>query len=606
MGDHKTVMTTTSLTRQQALERHIRRIQRRIEQLEARRERYARFRPAIFFLGVALTYWTGWTSLILAALIMLVESIHYNRIGRRIRRHRFWHSIKSAHLARMALDWQNIPEPPPSACDEQHPFAIDLDLVGGRSLHRLMNRAVSRQGSQRLLDWLLHSAPQREQIESRRNMLRELIPLSRFRDKLLLQCLLVSNEHLDGDHLLRWLHVHPTDKRSSYMFAAALGLAMLNILLFGGFWLGWLPAWWLISYAAYIVIYFVNLPACQERFDAVMVLYDELDKFKAILGYLERYPYANHPNLRRLCEPFWQDAPLPSALMKKVTTLTAVVGLRMNPLAGLLLNAACPWDMAAAWFIARYQAECAQQFPRWVEAWTELEAFVSLADFAYLHPEYVFPDILDDAQTPAFQAIALRHPLIPAERSVANDLQLAELGEMVLLTGSNMAGKSTFLKTVGINLCLAQAGSVVNAAALQTRLFRLHSCIQIHDSIADGFSFFYAEVRRLKQILDAMHADDALPVCFLIDEIFKGTNSRERLIGGRAYIQHLATQRAIGLIATHDLELAQLAEQIGSLRNAHFRDEVAEGTMVFDYRLRPGVCPTTNALKIMSMNGLPV
>lgn len=599
-------MTATSLTRQQALERHIRRIQRRIEQLEARRERYARFRPAIFFLGVALTYWTGWTSLILAALIMLVESIHYNRIGRRIRRHRFWHSIKSAHLARMALDWQNIPEPPPSACDEQHPFAADLDLVGGRSLHRLMNRAVSRQGSQRLLDWLLHDAPQREQIESRRNMLREMIPLARFRDKLLLQCLLVSSEHLDGEKLLRWLHVHPAEKRSSSMFAAALGLAMLNILLFAGFWLGWLPAWWLMSYAAYLVIYFVNLPTCQERFDAVMVLYDELDKFKAILGYLERYPYANHPNLRRLCEPFWQDAPLPSALMKKVTALTAAVGLRMNPLAGLLLNAACPWDMAAAWLIARYQAECAQQFPRWVEAWTELEAFVSLADFAYLHPEYVFPDILDDAQTPAFQAVALRHPLIPAERSVANDLQLAELGEMALLTGSNMAGKSTFLKTVGINLCLAQAGSVVNAAALQTRLFRLHSCIQIHDSIADGFSFFYAEVRRLKQMLDAIHAADALPVCFLIDEIFKGTNSRERLIGGRAYIQHLATQRAIGMIATHDLELAQLAEEIGSLRNAHFRDEVAEGTMVFDYRLRPGVCPTTNALKIMSMNGLPV
>ena len=599
-------MTTTIFTRQQALERHLRRIQRRIEQLEARRERYARFRPAIFFLGLALTYWTGWTSLILAALILLVESIHYNRIGRRIRRHRFWHSIKSAHLARMALDWQNIPEPPSSAYDEQHPFAADLDLVGGRSLHRLMNRAVSRQGSQRLLDWLLNAAPQREQIESRRNMLRELIPLSRFRDKLLLQCLLVSNEHLDGEKLLRWLHVHPTETRSSFMFPAAFGLATLNMLLFAGFWLGWLPAWWLMSYAAYLVIYFVNLPTCQERFDAVMVLYDELDKFKAILGYLERYPYANHPNLRRLCEPFWQETPLPSALMRKVTYLTTAVGLRMNPLAGLLLNAALPWDMTAACYIARYQAECARQFPRWVEAWTELEAFVSLADFAYLHPEYVFPDILDDAQTPAFQAEALRHPLIPAERSVANDLQLVELGEMVLLTGSNMAGKSTFLKTVGINLCLAQAGSVVNAAAMQTRLFRVYSCIQIHDSIADGFSFFYAEVRRLKQILDAIHADDALPVCFLIDEIFKGTNSRERLIGGRAYIQHLAVQRAVGMIATHDLELAQLAEEIGSLRNAHFRDEVAEGTMVFDYRLRPGVCPTTNALKIMSMNGLPV
>lgn len=599
-------MKPTAQTRKQALERHLRRIQRQIEQFEARRERFARFRPAIFFLGLALTYWTGWTSLILAALIMLVESVHYNRIGKRIRRHRLWHSIKSAHLARMALDWQNIPEPPSVAYDEQHPFAIDLDITGGRSLHRLMNRAVSRQGSQRLLDWLLNTTPQRDQIESRRNMLRELIPLSRFRDKLLLQCLLVSKEHLDGEKLLRWLHIHPTERQASYMFPAALALAAINILLFGAFWLGWLPGWWLISSAAYLVIYFVNLPKCQERFEAVMTLYDELDKFKAILRYLERYPYANHPNLRRLCGPFQQETPLPSALMKKVTWLTTAVGLRMNPLAGLLLNIAMPWDMATAWFIARYQAECARQFPRWVEAWTELEALVSLADFAYLHPEYVFPDILAESQTPAFQAAALGHPLIPAERSVANDIQLAESGDILLLTGSNMAGKSTFLKTVGINLCLAYAGSVVNAAAMQTRLFRVHSCIQIHDSIADGFSFFYAEVRRLKQTLDAIHATDALPVCFLIDEIFKGTNSRERLIGGRAYIQHLATQRAVGIIATHDLELAQLAEEIGSLRNAHFRDDVIDGKMVFDYRLRSGVCPTTNAVKIMSMNGLPV
>lgn len=595
-----------STTRAQALERHIRRIQRQIEQLEARRERYARFRPFIFFLGLALTYWTGWTSLMLAALVMLAESIHYNLIGRRIRRHRLWLSIKSAHLSRMALDWENIPEPPPSAHDKQHPFAVDLDIVGGRSLHRLMNRAVSRQGSQRLLDWLLNASPQRDQIESRRAMLRELIPLSRFRDKLLLQCLLVSNEHLDGDKLLRWLRVRPTNAQASYMFPAALALAVVNIVLFGGFLLGWLPGYWVVSAAAYLLLYFANLPKCQERFDAVMVLYDELDKFKAILRYLERYPYANHPNLRQLCEPFWQETPLPSALMRKVTWLTTAVGLRMNPLAGLLLNAAFPWDMATAWFIARYQAECARQFPRWVEAWIELEALVSLADFAYLHPEYVFPEMLADAQTPAFQATALGHPLIPAERSVANDIQLAESGDIILLTGSNMAGKSTFLKTVGINLCLAYAGSVVNAATLQTRLFRIYSCIQIHDSIADGFSFFYAEVRRLKQILDAIHDGDALPVCFLIDEIFKGTNSRERLIGGRAYIQHLSTQRAVGMVATHDIELGQLAEQIGSLRNAHFRDEVADGKMVFDYRLRPGVCPTTNALKIMSMNGLPV
>ena len=177
---------------------------------------------------------------------------------------------------------------------------------------------------------------------------------------------------------------------------------------------------------------------------------------------------------------------------------------------------------------------------------------------------------------------------------------------MTLITGSNMAGKSTFLKTIGVNLCLAYTGGPVNAATFQTRLFRVFTCMQIHDSITDGLSFFYAEVKRLKALLEALHAENQPPVLFLIDEIFRGTNSRERLIGSRAYIHHLAAQPGVGLIATHDLELGQLAEQIPGLTNAHFRDDVTDGKMVFDFRLHPGLCPTTNALKIMRLEGLPV
>jgi len=169
-----------------------------------------------------------------------------------------------------------------------------------------------------------------------------------------------------------------------------------------------------------------------------------------------------------------------------------------------------------------------------------------------------------------------------------------------------MAGKSTFLKTVGTNLCLAYAGGPVNAKSLRTQLFRVFTCMQIHDSITDGFSFFYAEVKRLKLLLTLLHDNGQLPVLYLIDEIFRGTNSRERLIGSRAYIRHLAQQAGVGLIATHDLELGQLEQQISSLTNFHFRDDVSAGKMHFDYILHAGICPTTNALKIMRREGLPV
>jgi DNA mismatch repair ATPase MutS len=169
-----------------------------------------------------------------------------------------------------------------------------------------------------------------------------------------------------------------------------------------------------------------------------------------------------------------------------------------------------------------------------------------------------------------------------------------------------MAGKSTFLRTVGVNLSLAYAGSPVNADQLQTSLFRPFTCIKVSDSVQDGLSYFYAEVKRLTALLAAAKTEDPMPVLFLIDEIFRGTNSRERLIGSRSYIRSLSESTALGLVATHDLELVKLADEIDGVVNFHFREEVSNGRMVFDYRLRSGPCPTTNALTIMRLEGLPV
>ena len=170
-----------------------------------------------------------------------------------------------------------------------------------------------------------------------------------------------------------------------------------------------------------------------------------------------------------------------------------------------------------------------------------------------------------------------------------------------------MAGKSTFLRTVGLNLRLAYAGAPVNADRLQLSLFRLFTCIKVSDSVQDGLSYFYAEVKRLRLLLSAVQKKDDIPILFLIDEIFRGTNNRERHIGSHAFIRALSTEgNALGLIATHDLELTKLAEEIPGIANYHFREEIGDGRMVFDYLLRDGPCPTTNALTIMSIEGLPV
>ena len=595
--------------RQRALEHHIRRISRKITLLETKRERFARYRAFILLSGIAFTYWTGWLSLLLAIVLVTIEASYYSYIGRILRRHTLWREIKSTHLARIQLDWGNIPKPPQVQADEEHPFEVDLNISGPYSLHHLIDMAVSYGGSRRLRDWLLQTPPVLERIQARRRIVQELVPLSRFRDKLLLNFRLVSRDHLDGEKLLHWLQVQSPSKVLRRALPFSVGLALINIILLAGYLLGRLPAYWLLSLALYLGVYFYNMPKIQQNFDSVMLLYNELEKFKSVLLYLESYPYKNTPCLQGVCGSFCNKTNLPSQLLKKITWLTSAVGLRMNPMLGLALNLILPWDLLFASLADRYQSQCAAIFPRWVEAWAELEALVSLANFAYLHPEYIFSELLQEDSNEAhalFQAEAMGHPLIPSGQKVCNDYTVDRQGDVTLLTGSNMAGKSTFLKTVGINLCLAYAGGPVNASSFRTRIFRLFTCLQVHDSITDGFSFFYAEVRRLRQLMHAVQQEDSLPLFFFIDEIFRGTNSRERLMGSRAYIQHISTQRGIGIIATHDLELGRLAESIPGLGNFHFRDDIAEGKMIFDYKLHPGLCPTTNALKIMQMEGLPI
>jgi DNA mismatch repair ATPase MutS len=205
-----------------------------------------------------------------------------------------------------------------------------------------------------------------------------------------------------------------------------------------------------------------------------------------------------------------------------------------------------------------------------------------------------------------FQGRELGHPLIPTDKKVVNDFTIARSGEVVIITGSNMAGKSTFLRTLGVNLCLAYSGGPVNASPFTVSLFRLFTCIKVSDSVTDGVSYFYAEVKRLKALLTELERDGELPLFFLIDEIFRGTNNRERRIGSESYIRALVGRNGIGAISTHDLELVNLADSMPQITYFHFEDRVADGRMVFDYKLRAGPCPTTNALKIMQMEGLPV
>jgi DNA mismatch repair ATPase MutS len=562
-------------------------------------------------IGVGLAYfasdWWGWCAIAVTLVVFNIVAYFHRQIDRSSKRHEIWRVIKRRQIARMRLDWSSIPGTDYQEPDLDHPFEIDLDVTGKCSLLQLVDISISQDGSQRLQAWLLETHPQASVIERQQAVIKELVPLARFRDKLLLAFYLVSKKQLDGRTLLNWVDRKTNPKTLNRVLLASTGLALLNIVLFGLNEFNILPAFWIATFTLYAVIYFMNFDLIDSLLADSNMISDEMRKFREILRYLENYRYGSHNSLRKLCQAFIGPSHRPSKRLRQITWLGFTIGLRMNPIVRALLNVV-PWDFFLVNRINKMKSILADDLPIWLEVLTELEASVSLANFAYLNPEYSFPMITttSDQSPMAFEAHGLGHPLIPDAQRVGNDFSFGEAGEIVLITGSNMSGKSTFLKTVGLNLSLAFAGGPVNASSLRTSSFRLFSCIKINDSVTGGFSFFYAEVRRLKGLLDQLKEEDDQPLLFLIDEIFKGTNNRERLIGSRSYIKSLVGQNGLGMVTTHDLELTNLSEDIPSMSNYHFREEVQNGKMVFDFKLHLGPCPTTNALKIMRLEGLPV
>lgn len=604
--------------RQNALSSEIIRLDKRVKHLESLSRRFSWYRLlAVLFAGVTIFVATNWfngggiyISVALSIGIFSIIVYYHRRIDRWIRKYQIWSQIKSNQLARMQLDWDHIPASPSrSQLPIQNPLEIDLDLIGNCSLHQLVDRTISIEGSKLLSDWLSQSEPNPDHINKYQKIIQELVPISIFRDKLTLNFHLASKDQLEGKRLLKWLGMpYPTEQIKRLLPISSI-LVLLNITLFLLNIFGYIPSYWIITFFLYAVFYFSNQKILQPFLDAVVIFDAELDKFRAILVYIESYHYGDKQALTQLCSPFIDPINSPSKILRKIKLVTAAIGVRSNPVLMLLLNIIFPWDFYFSWVISHYQKDLSIQMPIWLKTLQKLEASISLANFAYINPDYTFPEFKhpdDNARGPILEAKGLGHPLIPPQQKICNGFSINKLGDVYIITGSNMAGKSTFVKTIGINLALAYAGGPVNATEFKTNLFRLHTCIKISDSITDGFSYFYAEVKCLKSLLDRMKSNHPYPILFLIDEIFRGTNNRERLIGSQAYIQNIAGKRVIGLIATHDLELANLEDQNDFISNYHFRDEVRDGKLVFDYKIIPGPSPTTNALKIMEMEGLPV
>lgn len=601
----------------QAIQNQIRRVESHIKSLDTWEQRISTYRLATFGGGLIAIYLAALTgSVLLTSVIALLSAglffwlvVQHQQVTGQKKQFSIWREIRLAHLARMELDWKHIPPPEVQETVDAHAFAGDLNIIGPHSLLNLIDTSIYEGGRQQLREWLLDNQPDVERIKSRQQLVSELRPMAHFRDQLQLQARISksyeSEKDWKMDDLLHWLEHSSTE---SYRGALMLlgGLAAANWIL-GILWLvGILPPYVFFTFVIYLVAYNLNSEKTSGLFDSAYQIDKLLSRFRSILIYLEEYPFKKDSKLAEFCALYRQEDSRPSLFLKKIERLAAAASSQTSDILWAILNLLVPWDLYFSHKLNQYKADIKEPLNQWLNQFYKLEALSSMANFGWLNPGYIMAEPKAERSEPVLAATKLGHPLLPHKQKVTNDITIDKNGTLLLITGSNMSGKSTFLRTLGINICLGLSGGPVNARSFSTIPFRLFSSINVVDSLDEGLSHFYAEVRKLRRLLDELDRQDTWPLFFLVDEIFRGTNNRERLIGSTAFLKHTAGRDGVGVVSTHDLELASLDEEIPQLSNMHFEETIKDGKMSFEYKLKSGPCPTTNALTIMEMEGLPV
>ncbi|MBK8982717.1 MAG: hypothetical protein IPM38_10460 [Ignavibacteria bacterium] len=586
-------------------------INERIDYLLLKSNKYSFRRLWIFLAGLIITIvvinFNSAAGLIVGFISLLAFSVtvHYhNRLLHSIKKFSFFKKLQDENIARMKVDWSGIPENVKYITPDESSTFKDLDLTGKKSLHRLLDTSVSIEGSSMLAELISQFSPDVKLISRNQKIVRELSLKKRFRDKLILKARLISLKPLNGSDILNWLKKAEHSTVPDFLIPVSFILIFTFVTLFILYNLGIMGNIWFAVFLMYLIFYGKYQKQVSSVFEESSLLSDQIRKFSVLIQLIEKFEFNESRNTSEFLEILKAKNEGASDELKKLDRLISLVRLRENPIYRIIFNLILPFDFIVCKKLLTLISDIEHKLPDWLEKFYELECLISLANFSYLNPDYNFPEF-ETVNENTFEIKNCGHPLLIRSKKICNDFTFKNSGT-ILITGSNMSGKSTFLKTVGINHCLANAGAPVNADQFRTSVFNLFTCIKVNDSVSDGISYFYAEVKRLKELIDEINNSKGRKIFFLIDEIFKGTNNKERLTGSREFIKYLSKQNCAGFISTHDLELVNLSQENFNVTNFHFREEIINNEMIFDYKIHAGPCPTTNALKIMEIAGLPV
>ncbi len=553
---------------------------------------------ASFVIVAALCWRQGFSLLwlLLPALAFTGVVLFHIRVrDRRIRAARAVSHCKAA-LARMEDRWSGTGPTGARFANHHHIYSADIDIFGEGGLYQLLCAARTQMGEETLASWLLAPADGAA-IEDRQACIRDLRDRFEFREEMAL-CGNSLQIELHPERLTRWAE-SPNLLDAKWIRWSAPLLAALAVAGVVAWALSGVVFPLLVILAIEGGVFGLLKAQVKTATSAVEDAFQDLKGLSELMNRIESAPFESS-GLRTLVAELSTHSMSASRALSKLATVVNFVEARRNPLlAPLLIMLMYPVLTALA--AERWRAAHGRAIRAWLGALGRFEALLSLARYSHEHPADPFPEFLTGPAS--FTASLLGHPLIPALALVRNDVDIRGATRVWLVSGSNMSGKSTLLRTIGINTVLAMAGAPVRAARLQLTPLQVGAAIRVNDSLHEGSSRFYAEITRLRQLFEVYE----LPLLFLLDELLQGTNSADRRVGAEGVIRALLKRGAIGLVSTHDLALTHISDlPADALVNVHFQDEILDGQLKFDFKLHPGIITKSNGVQLMRSIGLEV
>lgn len=577
-----------------------------LQQVKKQIFRISMLRLALFIAGIAgLYFFFNQTTLLIICIcltflpLFILVKIH-NRFFIRKEWLETQARIIQEELQALSGDYSSF-EDGKEYVNPEHPYSFDLDIFGRRSLFQSINRTCTFFGKVRLAEWLQNHLHEKTSIEKRQEMVREISEHTLFREQFRVAGLVHHSQSSDAEKIQAWSQSPAQYLHAGWVKAFIWGVPVINSLLLITSLAGWTSFSWLgLSFGIFLILSFGII----KRATYIQETYGK--QLKSLNGYARLIALAKagdwkSAGMQELMERFNLNGQSPIQALQQLSKELDRLDLRNNQFLYVLLEGSIFFQLQEIVRIERWKARYGQRISKWLETVGELDALCSLGTFAYNHPQYTYPELTEKPF--CFLTTQMGHPLMPASQCVKNDATIPSRPFFLIITGANMAGKSTYLRTIGVNYLLACIGAPVCCEKLKLHPNQLITSLRTSDSLSDNESYFFAELKRLKRIIDLLNQGQQLFI--ILDEILKGTNSMDKQKGSFDLIRQFMQLKANGIIATHDLLLGSLIKQFPEeIRNYCFEADIKENELTFSYKLREGVAQNMNACFLMKKMGI--